>query len=128
MYLPFVRSSDCVVRTEYQDPRCGEKRCVTENHDIDEDHVKRPVLCEKGRASGGGTAGVYRLNWRRTSVFMFIALAFQVAILGRFQVQAQIPDGTPSGGGTSSPGRPAPNPRLITNNGTRSDTTPLTLN
>src|SRR5258708_31405486 len=128
MYLPFVRSSDCVVRTEYQDSRCWEKRCVTENHDIDEDHVKRPVLCEKGRASGGGTAGVYGLNWRRTSVFMFIALAFQVAILGRFQVQAQIPDGTLSGRVTSSSGSPVPNARLIIKNGTSSDTTSVTVN
>src|SRR5258708_23755308 len=112
MYLPFVRSSDCVVRTEYQDPRCGEKCCVTENHDIDEDHVKRPVLCEKGRASGGGTAGVYGFNLRPASVFIFLSLAFPVALPRPFQVPAPRPHRTPCRGPASSSRRPAPKPRV----------------
>ena len=94
--------------------------------------MKRPVSCEKGRATGAGTAGVYRLNWRRTSAFMFTVPAFQIAILGPFQVQAQIPDGTLSGMVTCSSGSLVPNARLIIKNDTsserRSDTRSVTVN
>src|SRR6202158_1944314 len=96
--------------------------------DIDEDHVRQPVSFENGRASGGGTRGVYGLNWRRTSVFMFTVLAFQIAILGRFPVQAQIPDTSLSGKVISSSGTPLCNACLISKNGTSSDTKSVTVN
>jgi Carboxypeptidase regulatory-like domain/TonB dependent receptor len=96
--------------------------------DIDEDYVRQPVSFEKGRASGVGTAGAHGLNWRRTSVFMFTVLAFQIAILGRFPVQAQTLDTSVSGKVISSSGTPVANARLSIKNGTSSDTKSVTVN
>ena len=105
-----------------------EQRAGAVRWDIDEDHMKRPVSFEKRRASGAGTAGFYRSNWRRPSVFMSTMLAFQIGVQGRLQVQAQIPHGTLSGKVTSSSGSPVPNARLILKNATSSDTRSVTVN
>ena len=95
--------------------------------DIDEGNVKQPVSFENGRASGAGTARVFRLNWRRKSVFVFALLAFQIGILG-FQGQAQIRDGSLSGRVTSQSGTPIANARLVVKNSANSDTRSVTAN
>jgi hypothetical protein len=90
--------------------------------------VKRPVSVERDRANRAGTARVYRLNWRRTSGFVFAVLAFQIGILGCFQVQAQIREGSLSGRVTSPSGSPVANARLALKNSASSDTRSATVN
>jgi len=89
--------------------------------------MKRPVSFERGRANSAGAARIYRLNWQRTSVFMFVALAFQIGILGCFQVQAQIRDGSLSGRVASPSGAPVSNARLVLKNSASFDTTSVTV-
>src|SRR5258708_9706109 len=96
--------------------------------DIDEDNVKRPVSFEKGRARGTGKASVYPLNWRPTSLPIFAVLAFQIAILGCFPVQAQIRDRSLSGRITSPSGVPVANAQLVLKTSASSDTKSVTVN
>jgi hypothetical protein len=90
--------------------------------------VKRPVSFEGVRASGAGKARVFRLNWRRKSIFILALLAFQIGILGCFQVQAQIRDRSLSGRVTSPSGTPVVNARLVLKNSANSDTRSVTGN
>jgi hypothetical protein len=104
------------------------RRAGAVRSDIDEGHMKRDASFERGRASGADKARVHGSSWRRTPVFIFAVLAFQIGILGCFQVQAQIGDRTFSGRVTSSSGTPVANTRLILKNGASSDTRSVTVN
>ena len=104
------------------------RRAGAVRSDIDEGHMKRDASFERGRASGDDKARLHGSSWRRTPVFIFAVLAFQIGILGCFQVQAQIGDRTLSGRVTSSSGTPVANTRLILKNGARSDTRSVTVN
>lgn len=96
--------------------------------DIDEDNVKQPVTFEKGRARGAGKTTVRLLNRRPTSLPIFAVLAFQIAILGGFPVQAQIRNGSLSGTVTSPAGAPVANARLVLTNSASSETNSVTVN
>ena len=83
---------------------------------------------EEVRASGAGTARVFRLNRRRSSISILVSLALIAGVFGSIQIEAQIRDRSLSGRVTSPSGTPVANARLAIKSSTSSDTRSVAAN